>query len=144
MDTVSNIPAAPPIQLTVVVAPASTESASPTPAASLHSAQIHASGPWVAGRMFSVVPPSPLAATGETNDTWYAITRGRFVGVTNIHALNQAAIIRVSGAAHRGYTTQAAAVRAFNLALEGGYVELVDNVVVATPSVATPAAPDTA
>jgi hypothetical protein len=86
--------------------------------------------------MFSVVPPSPLAGTGETNETWYAITRGRFVGVTNMHALDQAAIMRVSGAAHRGYTTQAAAVRAFNFALEGGYIELVDNVIVAAPNAA--------
>jgi hypothetical protein len=94
--------------------------------------------------MFSVVPPSPLTATGENNnDTWYAITRGRFVGVTPIHALDQAATLRVSGAAHRGYTTQAAAIQAFNLALEGGLVELVD-VLVRSALAANTAAPDAA
>jgi hypothetical protein len=77
--------------------------------------------------MYSVVPASPLVATDDTDDTWYAITKGRFVGVTNIHALDLAAIIRVSGAAHKGYATQAAALRAFNLSLEAGFVEVVSS-----------------
>ncbi len=75
--------------------------------------------------MFSVVPPVALAVTEETDETWYAVTKGRFVVVTNIHALDMAAITRVSGAAHKGYSTQAAAVRAFNNALELGVVSVV-------------------
>jgi hypothetical protein len=75
--------------------------------------------------MFSVVPPIELVATDDSDETWYAITRGHFVGVTNIHALDVAAIIRVSGAAHKGYSTQAAALRAFNLTLQAGFVEVV-------------------
>ncbi|KAJ7893225.1 hypothetical protein B0H13DRAFT_2339813 [Mycena leptocephala] len=122
-----------PIQLTIVVSPqpllpapaAASTAALPASEPTIHSAHIHTCAPWVAGRMFSVVPSSPLVGTGETDETWYTITKGRFVGVTSVHALDQAAIIRVSGAAHKGYTTQAAALRAFNLALEGGYVAVV-------------------
>ncbi|KAJ7646085.1 hypothetical protein DFH06DRAFT_1136231 [Mycena polygramma] len=84
---------------------------SPRPEPHVHEAHIHACGPWTAERMFSVVPPSPLSATTESDETWYAITRGRFIGVTDIHALDQAATLRVSGAAHKGYPTQAAALR---------------------------------
>ncbi|KAJ7605234.1 hypothetical protein DFH06DRAFT_1150625 [Mycena polygramma] len=96
--------------------------ASPRPALISH---IHTSGPWTAGRLFSVVPPCPLVSAGETDEMWYAITKGRFIGVTNIHALEQAAIIRVSGAAHKGYPTQAAALRAFNAALYYNACEVV-------------------
>ncbi|KAJ7865253.1 hypothetical protein B0H13DRAFT_1898646 [Mycena leptocephala] len=71
--------------------------------------RVYTSAPWIAGRMYAVVPLSPLAATPETEETWYSITKGRFVGVTNIHAFDQASIIRVSGAAHQAHTTQAAA-----------------------------------
>ncbi|KAJ7040100.1 hypothetical protein C8F04DRAFT_1254242 [Mycena alexandri] len=84
------------------------------------------SGPWIAGRMYSVVPSAPLATVGEdTDETWYAITRGRFVGVTNVQALDAAATLRVSGAAHKGYSTQAVALRAFNAALENNAVDVV-------------------
>jgi hypothetical protein len=75
--------------------------------------------------MYGVVPLSPLAATHETDETWYCITKGRFIGVTNLHTFDQAASVRVSGAAHKGYATQAAAVHAFNEALEYGLCEVV-------------------
>ncbi|KAJ7680842.1 hypothetical protein DFH06DRAFT_1315574 [Mycena polygramma] len=88
--------------------------------------QTHACAPWTAGRMFSIVPPCALEATDEEADEqWYCITKGRFIGVTNVHGLEQAAIIRVSGAAHKGYPTQAAAPRAFNLALRHNACEVV-------------------
>ncbi|KAJ6450542.1 hypothetical protein C8R47DRAFT_1230234 [Mycena vitilis] len=109
--------AAPPPSPTPIPAQTDLE-ASPSPFPAINPAHIHACGPWTAGRVFSVVPPFPLTAIEDyTDEQWYCITRGRFIGVTNVHALEQAAIIRVSGAAHKGYTTQAAAVRAFNNAL---------------------------
>ncbi|KAJ6503158.1 hypothetical protein C8R47DRAFT_1067270 [Mycena vitilis] len=95
------------------------------------SPQIRSCGPWVAGPLFSVVPSSPLLATTDTDDTWYAVTKGRYIGVTNVHALEQVAIMRISAAAHKAYSTQAAALRAFNLALEGNWVVIVPTVEVA-------------
>ncbi|KAJ7081900.1 hypothetical protein C8R43DRAFT_1142884 [Mycena crocata] len=86
---------------------------------------VHTTGPWTAGRLFAVVPLSALAATVPTDETWYAITRGLFVGVTNIHAFDLAATNRVSGAGHRGYASQAAALAAFNAAWLDGAVEVV-------------------
>ncbi|KAJ7104602.1 hypothetical protein C8R44DRAFT_887058 [Mycena epipterygia] len=86
---------------------------------------IHSSAPWVAGRFYCVVPAAPLIATIDSDQTWYAVTRGRYVGITDLHALDLSAILRISGAAHRGYPTQAAALTAFNSALALGVVEVV-------------------
>ncbi|KAJ7038753.1 hypothetical protein C8F04DRAFT_1255675 [Mycena alexandri] len=109
-----------------VGAPSSPSPAPAPPADPVTLTPTHSSAPWIAGRMFSVVPSAALSAVEEdTDETWYAITRGRFVGVTNIPALDGAATLRVSGASHKGFSTQAAALRAFNAALENHAVEVV-------------------
>ncbi|KAJ7033982.1 hypothetical protein C8F04DRAFT_1260479 [Mycena alexandri] len=103
------------------------------------SSRIHADGPWISGRFFSVLPPSPLAPITDLDQTWYAVIKGRYVGVTPDNALDGAATVRVSGAGHKGYTTQAAALTAFNRALEGNLVvvSLVDRLVVIYPTTET-------
>ncbi|KAJ7173536.1 hypothetical protein C8R46DRAFT_1031836 [Mycena filopes] len=72
------------------------------PVAEAPSPAVHSGPPWVSGRLFSVVPLSPLAPVADTGETWYAVTKGRYVGVTPVNALDNAATVRVSGAAHKG------------------------------------------
>ncbi|KAJ7606767.1 hypothetical protein DFH06DRAFT_1347907 [Mycena polygramma] len=80
-------------------------------------------GPFVANEVFRVTPSEPLGPIDETVPApeWYAITRGRFVGVVD-HALSAVAISGVAHAARKAYTTQALALDAFNKALTWGGV----------------------
>ncbi|KAK6984032.1 hypothetical protein R3P38DRAFT_3232844 [Favolaschia claudopus] len=53
---------------------------------------------------------------------WYAVTRGRFVGVLNHYALSDLAITGVGSGARKAYPTQGEALQAFNDALHWGIV----------------------
>ncbi|KAJ7017140.1 hypothetical protein C8F04DRAFT_1279935 [Mycena alexandri] len=127
----ASIPAPIAASLPAPVSPLPAEVAPPAPletVAAAPSTHIHDSGPWISGRLFSVVPPTALAPISDLDQTWYAVTKGRHVGVTPDNALDGATTTRVSGAAHKGYTTQAAALAAFNRALEGDLVVVVPDV----------------
>ncbi|KAJ7665347.1 hypothetical protein DFH06DRAFT_1127671 [Mycena polygramma] len=84
------------------------------------------SGPFLANEVFSVTPPEPLAAIEEEVPApeWYAITRGRFVGVVDQFALSHVAISGVAHGARKAYTTQGLALAAFNQALTWGGVQV--------------------
>ncbi|KAJ6455646.1 hypothetical protein C8R47DRAFT_1228143 [Mycena vitilis] len=83
-------------------------------------------GPFLANQVFSVTPPEPLTAIEEevAAPEWYAITRGRFVGVVDQYALSAVAISGVGHGARKAYTTQGLALDAFNRALEWGGVQV--------------------
>ncbi|KAJ7481402.1 hypothetical protein B0H11DRAFT_2232888 [Mycena galericulata] len=79
-------------------APAAPVVAAPAPAGFL------TQGPWVAGRLYVVVPSSsllPIAEAPPANEddapTWYCITKGRYVGVTLSNSLAVASIVNISG-----------------------------------------------
>ncbi|KAJ7886985.1 hypothetical protein B0H13DRAFT_2342626 [Mycena leptocephala] len=80
----------------------------------------HTRGPWVAGALYTVVPTAPLMPIAEDEHTggdapsWYAITRGLYVGITLSNALAVNAVVGVRGSGMKGYTTQASALAAFN------------------------------
>ncbi|KAK7033888.1 hypothetical protein R3P38DRAFT_2773193 [Favolaschia claudopus] len=76
-------------------------------------------GPFTANEVFSSPPTQPLAAVEEDfpSTEWYAITRGRFVGVVDQYALADFAISGVAHYARKAYPTQAEAVSAFNKTL---------------------------
>ncbi|KAJ7601287.1 hypothetical protein DFH06DRAFT_1353504 [Mycena polygramma] len=80
-------------------------------------AGIQRTGPWIAGELYGVVPAGPLATIPDIGEKWYAITKGRFVGVTNSTAVADGAVSRVSHALRSIFDTQQEAVDAFNLAL---------------------------
>ncbi|KAJ7662256.1 hypothetical protein DFH06DRAFT_1325574 [Mycena polygramma] len=67
----------------------------PTPAPWTAPRGVQLTGPWVAGAVYGVVPAGPLAVVPEANQVhtgkWYAITRGRYVGVTHSTAICDAA-----------------------------------------------------
>ncbi|KAJ7119390.1 hypothetical protein C8R46DRAFT_1238662 [Mycena filopes] len=78
-----------------------------------------ADGPFVANEVFSTAPTQALAPVEENVPApeWYAITRGRFVGVVDQYG--------VGSAARKAYTTQGLALDAFNRALTWGGVQVV-------------------
>ncbi|KAJ7221988.1 hypothetical protein B0H12DRAFT_1234877 [Mycena haematopus] len=81
-------------------------------------------GPWVANEVYSVTPTGPLSPVAEDVPApeWYAVTRGRFVGVVDQYALSQVAIAGVGNSARKAYPSQNSAIRAFNQALTWGGV----------------------
>ncbi|KAJ7618939.1 hypothetical protein DFH06DRAFT_1342506 [Mycena polygramma] len=88
-------------------------------------------GPWVAGGLYIVVPAAellPIAESpvpeGEEPPKWYAITRGKYVGVTLSNQLAQHAILGVSRNGMKGYGTQTLALAAFNEFLRYGLVSV--------------------
>jgi hypothetical protein len=88
---------------------------------------MRATGPWVAGALFSVVPAAALTAIVEDPDSeqrWYAITKGKYVGITTNSILSTGAISGVSGAQHVSYSTQAEALGTFNFALSNHLVNV--------------------
>ncbi|KAJ7702596.1 hypothetical protein B0H16DRAFT_1483148 [Mycena metata] len=85
-----------------------------------------AEGPFLVNEVFSVTPPEPLGPIEEEIEApeWYAITRGRFVGVVDQYALSAVAISGVAHGARKAYTTQHLALAAFNQALTWGGVQV--------------------
>ncbi|KAJ7512306.1 hypothetical protein B0H11DRAFT_1898797 [Mycena galericulata] len=88
----------------------------PAPARST-SADVHTTGPWVAGKLYGVIPLAPLQPIPDNGGRWYAITRGTYVGLTNNSAVSLNAVTGVPTAITKKYTTQAAALNHFNAAL---------------------------
>ncbi|KAJ7046291.1 hypothetical protein C8F04DRAFT_1248540 [Mycena alexandri] len=85
-----------------------------------------AEGPFLANEVFSETPTEALLPIEEEVPAaeWYAITRGRFVGVVDQFALGEVAIAGVAGSARKSYTTQGLALNAFNRALTWGGVQV--------------------
>ncbi|KAJ7456839.1 hypothetical protein B0H11DRAFT_2243719 [Mycena galericulata] len=81
---------------------------------------LQSTGPWIVGELYNVVPGGPLALVPDRGEKWYAITKGRFVGVTNNSAFADGAVSRVSNALRGHYDTQAEAATVFNDALASG------------------------
>ncbi|KAK6971662.1 hypothetical protein R3P38DRAFT_3241933 [Favolaschia claudopus] len=101
----------------------------PAPGAGLPAALVsllRSGGPYTANEVFSTVPTQPLTAIEEEAPApeWYAILRGRFVGVVDEYLLSDFAITGVARGARKAYDTQANALRAFNKALTWGGVEI--------------------
>ncbi|KAJ7774631.1 hypothetical protein DFH07DRAFT_952343 [Mycena maculata] len=123
--------AAPPAPSDTASTPATTAPALRTPAGTGLPAPLVAllrtAGPYRANEVYSVVPEEPLGPIDEelAAPEWYAITRGRFVGVVDQFALSAVAISGVAHAARKAYTTQGLALDAFNPALIWGSVQVV-------------------
>ncbi|KAJ7168431.1 hypothetical protein C8R46DRAFT_1217835 [Mycena filopes] len=91
-----------------------------------HQHQGHATtGPWIAGVTFSVVPTAPLTAVPDSGERWFAITRGRYVGLTTNSAVSLAAVTGVSTALSGRHASQQQALNHFNAALQNGVVAVI-------------------
>ncbi|KAJ7271703.1 hypothetical protein C8J57DRAFT_1226283 [Mycena rebaudengoi] len=82
--------------------------------------------PVVNPRYQLVAPWEPLAPVLPDNtDKWYAITRGKYVGLTRNSAVSLAAVSGVSQGLHNHYSSQTDALNAFNEALATFAVEVI-------------------
>ncbi|KAK6967167.1 hypothetical protein R3P38DRAFT_2815302 [Favolaschia claudopus] len=105
------------------------EAPKPAPGAGLPAALLELlrqDPPFTANQVFSVVPTEPVTAVEEESPApeWYAIMRGRFVGVVDEYLLCDFATTGIARAARKVYDTQANALHAFNKALTWGGVEI--------------------
>ncbi|KAJ7631458.1 hypothetical protein DFH06DRAFT_1337865 [Mycena polygramma] len=83
------------------------------------------SGPWIAGLVYTVVPPQPLGpAPHDDGELWYGIQKGKFVGVTQDHSLALTAVTSISNNQMKLYKSQLLALEAFNAGLDAGRVEV--------------------
>ncbi|KAK7002259.1 hypothetical protein R3P38DRAFT_3215411 [Favolaschia claudopus] len=89
-------------------------------------ALLRGAAPFRANEVYCTVPSDPLLPIEEETPApeWYAIMRGRFVGVVDQYLLSDFAITGVARGARKAYDTQANALRAFNQALTWGGVEI--------------------
>ncbi|KAJ7484893.1 hypothetical protein B0H11DRAFT_2231558 [Mycena galericulata] len=86
-----------------------------------------ATGPWVAGVLFSVVPPqalAPVPVPASNKELWYCIIRGRVVGITQSQQMALDAVLGVSHNSMKSHKTVDLAVDAFNIALAAGSVQV--------------------
>jgi hypothetical protein len=105
-------PAVPPPQPAAVVQPQS-------------GTLIQGHGPWVAGILFTVIPRTALAAVADNGEKWFAITRGKYVGLTKNSAISLNAVTGVSTGLSEKFSSQADALNHFNAALVTGAVAVI-------------------
>ncbi|KAJ7041692.1 hypothetical protein C8F04DRAFT_1176789 [Mycena alexandri] len=75
------------------------------------------SAPWIAGNLYGVVPLAPLTAIPDRDEKWFAITRGRYVGLTTNSAISINAVTGVPSGLSDRCASQAEALQHFNVAL---------------------------
>ncbi|KAJ7075706.1 hypothetical protein B0H15DRAFT_956204 [Mycena belliarum] len=99
----------------------------PQPPVAPTPAHIGMVGPWVAGRLYGVVPQAHLtpALDASPADKWYAITRGTYVGLTRNSAVSLHAVTGISTALSDRFTSQAEALDHFNTALDLGAIAII-------------------
>ncbi|KAJ7028760.1 hypothetical protein C8F04DRAFT_1265719 [Mycena alexandri] len=83
---------------------------------------LQSEAPWKAGILYSVVPREPLAPTSDTSNKWFAITRGKYVGITKNSALSLNAVIGVGSALSDRCGSLDEALDLFNTALAGNAI----------------------
>ncbi|KAJ7080721.1 hypothetical protein C8R43DRAFT_1143068 [Mycena crocata] len=86
---------------------------------------IRGTGPWIAGNLYGVVPTAHIIAVPDHNEKWFAITRGKYVGLTKNSAISLNAVTGVSSALSDRCSSQADAVEYFNEALDAGAVVVI-------------------
>ncbi|KAJ7477058.1 hypothetical protein B0H11DRAFT_2235012 [Mycena galericulata] len=101
---------------TVVATPAAVTSAPGV------SSLIRTAGPWIAGELYGVIPLHALAAVPDNGEKWFAITRGKYVGLTTNSAISINAVSGVPGSICHKKNNQAEALVYFNEALAIGAV----------------------
>ncbi|KAJ7471336.1 hypothetical protein B0H11DRAFT_1913956 [Mycena galericulata] len=79
---------------------------------------------WTAGTLYNEVPTAHLAKVRDNGEGWYAVIRGRAVGVTQDNALALSAVLGVSNNSMKSHKTLSAALFYFDHALDIGLVEI--------------------
>jgi hypothetical protein len=87
------------------------------PAAASNNTFLHNTAPWLSGYLYSVVPQSPLGPIPDNGEKWFAVTRGKYVGLTKNSAISLNGVTGISTALSERFNTQAEALSHFNAAL---------------------------
>ncbi|KAJ7115645.1 hypothetical protein C8R43DRAFT_1138100 [Mycena crocata] len=96
------------------------------PIAPVVPAFLRSTAPWIAGLLYVVVPASPLTSVTDNNEKWFAITRGKYVGLTKNSAISLNAVSGVTTAISQKHATQREALDHFNAALLTGAVAVIE------------------
>ncbi|KAJ7839308.1 hypothetical protein B0H13DRAFT_1911328 [Mycena leptocephala] len=75
---------------------------------------IRTGAPWTAGLLYSVIPAAPLNAVPDNGGKWFAITRGKYIGLTQNSAISLNAVTGVSTGLSEKFGSQADALSHFN------------------------------
>ncbi|KAJ7484068.1 hypothetical protein B0H11DRAFT_2231800 [Mycena galericulata] len=96
------------------------------PSTSVADPTLEQPAPYVAGILYAEIPTSYLPSNGvvDNGQGWYAVFKGRKVGITQNNAVALEAVVGVSNNAMRSFKTFAAAHTAFNDALASGLAEI--------------------
>ncbi|KAJ7169145.1 hypothetical protein C8R43DRAFT_945104 [Mycena crocata] len=86
---------------------------------------IRGTGPWIAGNLYGVVPTAHIVAVPDHNEKWFAITRGKYIGLTKNSAISLNAVTGVSSGLADRCSSQADTVEYFNEALDAGAVVVI-------------------
>jgi hypothetical protein len=78
---------------------------------------LHFAVPWIASNLYGVVPLAPLTAVPDHGEKWFAITRGKYVGLTTNFPISLNAVTGVPSSLSDKFTTQGEALQHFNEAL---------------------------
>ncbi|KAJ7889249.1 hypothetical protein B0H13DRAFT_1888084 [Mycena leptocephala] len=57
---------------------------------------IRMAGPWTAGLLYGVIPNGPLTAVADNGGKWFAITRSKYIGLTQNSAISLNAVTGIS------------------------------------------------
>ncbi|KAJ6518050.1 hypothetical protein C8R47DRAFT_1062604 [Mycena vitilis] len=101
-----------------------TPTPAPAPGTAGPAAFLRSSEPWLAGYLFNVVPAAPLSPIPDNGNKWFAITRGKYVGLTKNSAISLNAVTGVSTGLSDKFTTQDDALEHFNAALQSGAIAI--------------------
>ncbi|KAJ6567622.1 hypothetical protein DFH09DRAFT_1314139 [Mycena vulgaris] len=86
---------------------------------------LQVTAPWIVGVVYSVVPTQLLTSIPvHDEELWYTILRGKYVGITQNHALALDTVVGILNNSMKSYKTQDLAVGAFNGALHVGLVQI--------------------
>ncbi|KAJ7679523.1 hypothetical protein DFH06DRAFT_1316422 [Mycena polygramma] len=91
--------------------------AAPVTAPAPTSTFIRTTGPWKAGFLYSVIPTAPLTGVPDNGGKWHAITRGKYIGLTQNAAVSLNAVTGISTGLSQKLGNQVDALNHFNAAL---------------------------
>ncbi|KAJ7455966.1 hypothetical protein B0H11DRAFT_2244309 [Mycena galericulata] len=118
---VSNAPA----HVLAAVATAAATAAAPAAPVPVGGGLARTTGPWISGNLYSIIPLAPLQAIPDNGEKWFAITRGKYVGLTKNSAISLNAVSGVPGALAEKFSSQSDALEYFNGALTSGAVAVI-------------------
>jgi hypothetical protein len=86
---------------------------------------IRMGAPWVAGLLYGVIPGASLTSIPDNGGKWFAITRGKYIGLTQNSAISLNAVTGISTGLSEKFGSQADALNHFNGAHHTGSLAVI-------------------